>query len=216
MANTSITTPSTSVIELSDSQLSRPTTLDVSKPEPSNKPPALRPSLHNWRSGATNWCKRGGSVFQIIFNSGQALPLPGGRFSWPRIGRGGGAERLRNMYRSWPQTRHGHGHDLVQCRHTDAICPCPRTVRIRVLVHANNHVHKQSVFTDRQWSQLSMNAQRQRSRIVRSQAKVVNHPCPRIGHGRDLSAVADRQCIMRVAASSCPHGRQPISRFKFK
>ena len=55
-------------------------------------------------------------MFQIIFNSGQALPLPGGRFSWPRIGRGGGAEQLRNRYRSWPQTRHGHGHELVQCQ----------------------------------------------------------------------------------------------------
>ena len=55
-------------------------------------------------------------MFQIIFNSGQALPLPGGRFSWPRIGRGEGVKRLRNMYRSWPQTRPGQGHDLVQCR----------------------------------------------------------------------------------------------------
>jgi len=88
--------------------------------------------------------------------------------------------------------------------------PHPRSI------HANKHVHKQSVFTDRQWRQLSMNAQRQRSRIVRSQAKVVNHPRPRIGLGRDLSAVADRQCIMRVAASRCPPGLQPTSRFKFK
>jgi hypothetical protein len=31
-----------------------------------------------------------------------------------------------------------------------------------------------------------------------------------------LSAVADRQCIMHVAASPCPLGRQPIFRFKFK
>src|SRR5450432_4320662 len=48
------------------------------------------------------------------FRMGQALPLPGGRFSCPRIGRGRDAERLRNMYCSWPQTRHSHDHDLVQ------------------------------------------------------------------------------------------------------
>ena len=83
-------------------------------------------------------------------------------------------------------------------------------------VPAKNHVHKQSVFTDRQWRPLSMNGHRQRSRIIRSKTKVVNHPRPRIGHGRDLSAVADRQCFMRVAALPCPHGSQPVSRFKFK
>ena len=40
-----------------------------------------------------------------MFKTGHALPLPGGRFSCPRIGRDAGAERLRNIYCSLPQTR---------------------------------------------------------------------------------------------------------------
>jgi len=52
-----------------------------------------------------NWNIEGGSVFLIMFNRRHALPLPGGRFSCPRIVRGAGAERLRNIYCSWPQTR---------------------------------------------------------------------------------------------------------------
>jgi hypothetical protein len=102
--------------------------LDASQPAPSNKPAASRPSPRSWRSGATTYCNRGGSVFLIMFKSGQALPLPGGRFSCPRIGREEGREWLRDMYRSWPQTRLSHGHDPVQCR--------PRTQTV--------HVHEQS------------------------------------------------------------------------
>jgi hypothetical protein len=52
-----------------------------------------------------NWSREGGSVFLIMFKTRHALPLPGGRFSCPRIVRGVGAERLRNIYCSWPQTR---------------------------------------------------------------------------------------------------------------
>jgi hypothetical protein len=120
------------------------------------------------------------------------------------IGIAHGRKRGMATVMNWFNARRGRNLSV------SANSPHPRSV------HANNHVHKQSVFMDRQWRQLSMNEQRQRSRIVCSQAKVVNHPRPRIGHGRDLSAVADRQCIMRVAASRCPPGRQPISRFKFK
>ena len=99
-------------------------------------------------------------MFQIMFKSGHALPLPGGRFSWPRIGRGGGAERLRNRHCSWPQTRPGDGHEPVQFR------PRTQTVRVR----------EQSVNTDWQWIQSSMTAPRQRSWIVRSQSTVVDFP----------------------------------------
>jgi hypothetical protein len=42
--------------------------------------------------------------FPSLFRT-HALPLPGGRFLRPRIGRGVGAERLRNMNCLWPQTR---------------------------------------------------------------------------------------------------------------
>lgn len=52
-----------------------------------------------------NWSKEGGSVFRIMFKTRHALPLPGGRFLRPRIVRGAGAERLRNIYCSRPQTR---------------------------------------------------------------------------------------------------------------
>ena len=82
-------------------------------------------------------------MFQIIFNSGQALPLPGGTFSWPRIGRGEGRGWLRDMHRSWPQTRPDHGHDLVQCR--------PRTQSVRVRNQSasafcpRQHSHSQTV-----------------------------------------------------------------------
>lgn len=53
-----------------------------------------------------NWSREGGSVFLIMFKTRHALPLPGGRFLCPRIGRDEGGEGLRNMRRSWPQTRH--------------------------------------------------------------------------------------------------------------
>ncbi len=89
-----------------------------------NKRSKLERSLDCLEPGMANWNSDGGRMFPIMFKTRHALPLPGGRFSWPRIGRGGGAERLRNMYRSWPQTRHGHGHDPVQCQ--------PRTQYVRV------------------------------------------------------------------------------------
>ena len=119
-------------------------------------------------------------MFLIIFNSGQALPLPGGRFSFPRIGRGEGTERLRNMYRSWPQTRHSHGHDLVQCRtRTQTVC-----------------FREQST---------SVNSPRQQSgpqtvrihgpatdSIVRKPTTVVVADCPQPRHSRDPSMPANR------------------------
>jgi hypothetical protein len=44
------------------------------------------------------------TVTSSLFHT-HALPLPGGRFLCPRIGRGAGAERLRNMNCLWPLTR---------------------------------------------------------------------------------------------------------------
>jgi hypothetical protein len=139
----------------------------------------LRPSPHNWRSGATNWCMRGGSVFQIIFNSGQALPLPGGRFSFPRIGRGGDTERLRNMYRSWPQTRPGHGHDPVQCR--------TRTQTVRV--------HEPSTAVNsprpRSWPQTVRKHGLATDSIVPKPATVAVADCPQSGQSRGPSTTAN-------------------------
>ena len=93
-----------------------------------------------------NWNREGGSVFQIVFKSGQALPLPGGRFSCPRIGRGEGRGCLCDMYRSWPQTRPSHSHDLAQCRTwTQTVCvreqsasaSCPRQQSRSQIVHVH-------------------------------------------------------------------------------
>jgi len=97
----------------------------------------------------------------------------------------------------------GHGRNLSVPTNS----PHPRSV------HVHNHVHGQSVNSDWQLIQLSMNRQRQPSWIVRSQSAVVNFPRTRIGHGHDLSAVADRLRIVTSPASPCPHRCQPIFRF---
>ena len=76
-----------------------------------------------------NWNREGGSVFLIMFKTRHALPLPGGRFSCPRIGRGAGAERLRNMNCSWPQTRHLREYKMVAFRTRKRIArDCERSV----------------------------------------------------------------------------------------
>ena len=154
-------------------------------------------------------------MFQIMFKSGHALLLSKLRFSWPRIGRGGGAERLCNMDCSWPQTRPGHGHDPAQCRTRT------QTVRVREQSASASCPRQQSRSHSvrklgRQWIQLSMNPPRQRSWIVRKQSAVANFPRMRIVHGHDLSAVAGWQRIVPVPASPRPHRRQPVSQFIFK
>ena len=88
--------------------------------------------------------------------------------------------------------------------------PRPQTVR------ANRRIRKQSVALHKQRLQSSVNAQRQRTRIVRRQSAAVNNPRSQTGHGRNLSATVARQRLIRVAGLSCPHGCRPISRFSFK
>ena len=138
-------------------------------------------------------------MFQFMFKSGHALPLPGGRFSWPRIGRGGGAKRHRNSHCSWPQTRPGHGHEPVQCR------PRTQTVRVREQSASaswqrqpsrSQTVHKHGLATDSivhdrataavadcpqtvQSRGLSTNVNWPRPRFVRSPTPAKN--CPRSG-----------------------------------
>ena len=119
-------------------------------------------------------------MFQIMFKSGQALPLPGGRFSWPRIGRGIGAKRLRNRHCSWPQTRPGHGHDPVQCR------PRTQTVRVR----------EQSAST-------SCPRQQSRSQTVRKHGLATDS----IVHNCAMAAVVDcpqpvRSCELSTSANT--------------
>lgn len=91
-------------------------------------------------------------MFPIMFKSGQALLLPGGRSSRPRHGREAGAEQPRNVTRSWPQTRHFHDIEPVQDRtqprvshvHDQSLIPFsprhesrPRTVRVRAQATAS-------------------------------------------------------------------------------
>ena len=135
-------------------------------------------------------------MFQIIFNSGQALPLPGGRFSWPRIGRGRDAERLRNRHCSWPQTRPGHGHDPAQCR--------PRTQTVRV--------HEQSASADCPRPQSRPQTVRVHGlatdSIGHEQAKANVTDCPQPVRSRELSTNANwprpRFVCSRRPAKNCP------------
>jgi hypothetical protein len=147
-------------------------------------------------------------VFVIIFERTQALPLPGGRFSWPRIGRGRDAERLRNMDCLWPQTRPGHGHDPVQCRprtqtvrvheqsaNADCPRPQPRSQTVRKLgLATDSFVHEQAMATVMDCPQpvrsrgLSTNANSPRTRIVRSRRPAKN--CPRSGIASSTSSPA--------------------------
>ena len=147
-------------------------------------------------------------MFRIMFKSGQALPLPDGRFSCPRIGRGEGAERLRNMYCLWPQTRPGNGHDPVQCRtwtqtvrvreqSTSASCPRqqsrPQTVRVHGLAK-DSIGHEQAMATVTDCPQpvrsreLSTNANWPRPRFVRSRRPAKNCPHSGIASSTSLSA----------------------------
>ena len=87
-------------------------------------------------------------MFLIMFRTGHALLLPGGRFLSPRSGRGESARQPRNIGDSWSQTRPFHEHEQAQCRTWTRIirvreqskymfCPHPRarqgTGRIRAL-----------------------------------------------------------------------------------
>jgi hypothetical protein len=136
-------------------------------------------------------------VFVIIFERTHALPLPGGRFSWPRIGRGRDAERLRNMDCLWPQTRPGHGHGPVQCR--------PRTQTVRVL--------EQSASADCPRPQSRPQTVRVHGlatdSFVHEQAVVTVMDCPQPVHSRELSTNANwprpRFVHSRRPAKNCPH-----------
>jgi len=87
-------------------------------------------------------------VFLIMFRTGHALLLPGGRFLHPRISRGESAEQPRIIGNSWPQTWLFDEHGQAKCRtwtrithfreqSTSVFCPHLRarqgTGRIRVL-----------------------------------------------------------------------------------
>lgn len=160
-----------------------------------NKRSKWERSLDCLRPGMVNWNSDGGRMFQIIFKSGHALPLPGGRFSCPRIGRGEGREGLRNMYRSWPRTRHSHRHDLAQCRtrtqtvhvreqSASASDPCQQSRSQTVREHGlatNSIIHERATVAVANFPQSgqsreqSMRANWSRTRFVRSRKPAMNH-----------------------------------------
>jgi hypothetical protein len=135
-------------------------------------------------------------VFQIMFKSGQALPLPGGRFSWPRIGRGKGRGWLRNMRCSWPQTRHGHGHDPAQCR------PRTQTVRVREQSASASCPRQQSRSHTVRKLGLATGS------FVHGQATAAVMDCPQPVRSRGLSANVNcprpRSVRSRRPAKNCP------------
>ena len=147
-------------------------------------------------------------MFVIIFERTQALLLSMLRFSWPRIGRGIGAKRLRNMDCLWPQTRPGHGHDPVQCRprtqtvrvheqSASAVCPRPpsrpQTVRVHGLA-TDSFGHEQAMATVMDCPQpvrsreLSTNTNWPWPRFIRSRRPAEN--CPGSGIASSTSSPA--------------------------
>ena len=148
-------------------------------------------------------------MFVTIFERTHALPLPCGRFSWPRIGRGKCRGWLRNMYRSWPQTRPGNGHGPVQCRprtqtvhvreqSASADCPRPQSRPQPVRVHglATGSIdHEQAMATVMDCPQpvrsrgISTNANWPWPRSVRNRRPAKN--CPRSGIASSTSLSAN-------------------------
>ena len=136
-----------------------------------------------------------------MFKTRHALPLPGGRFSWPRIGRGGGAEQLRNMYRSWPQTRQGHGNELAQCQ--------PRTQSVPV------RKQSASAFCPRQQlrSQIARIHGQAMVSIVHERASAAVLDCPQPGQSCEPSTPANspRTRFVRSRRPAMDYARRSIA-----
>lgn len=108
------------------------------------------------------WTK-GGNVFPITFNTGQALPLVATRILRPRMSRGVSAERPRNIIASRPRPQPDREPDLakhrahpcvVHVREQSAIayCPHPQTRQGTVLGHGQpsaSAIREQAVATAR-------------------------------------------------------------------
>jgi len=118
-------------------------------------------------------------VFPIMFKTGQALLLPGGRFSRPRHGREAGAEQPRDVTGSWPQTRHFHDIKPVQDRTQ------PRIDRVR----------EQSAIafsSSRQSSPRTVHVRAQATAsVVREQAAAAVVNRPQIGRSREQTSSAN-------------------------
>ena len=149
-------------------------------------------------------------MFLIMFNTGHALPLPGGRSSCPRRSRGGDAACPRENNDSCPRTRNVHVPDPatdrsrtrtvhVREQSVTSFSPRPQTCpRTSPRPRTGNGLDSPRV---RHW---------QRTRTVRGQSADSDCPRPRSGHDRDLSANLRLSRTVRIAASSCPFSR-PIN-----
>ena len=118
-------------------------------------------------------------MFPIMFKTGQALLLPGGRSWSPRHGRETGAEQPRKVTGSWPQTRHFHDIELIQDRTQACV----------------GHVREQSViaFSPRHESHprtIRVRAQATAS-IVSEQAAAAVVNQPQTGRSREQSSSAN-------------------------
>jgi hypothetical protein len=142
-------------------------------------------------------------VFLIMFNTGHALLLPGGRFLSPRHGREVGAKQSRKITGSWPQTRHFQENELVQDRAQ------PRV----------SHVRERSVtaFNLRQQSrsQTVRGLARATASIIRERAAAANPNCPQRGRSREQSTFANGSRTQFVRdpgpATIDPHFRIVVS-----
>ena len=93
-----------------------------------------------------NWNTGGSKPLHIMFKTGHALLLPGGRFLKPRIGRKTDADQPRHVVYSWPQTRHFHKREQTQDgsrtetsrvreKSAAAFCPCQQSRSQTVRIH---------------------------------------------------------------------------------
>lgn len=166
---------------------------------PSNKRRGLRASSHNLSNGARKSARKGGYVFLIICNTGQALLLGSPRFLRPRMSRGLSAEPPRSFIGSRPRQQPFRERDLAQHR------AHPRAVPVRE--------QSASASSPRQPA-------RQQSVRVREQdaagtgrdlARPVDANSPRTGRstGPSRSAAPARTDFGRAlaAATNCPRSR---------
>lgn len=134
--------------------------IEVSAIEQTTRIEAVAAQLKNWREEMLD---KGGDVFLITLNEGQALPLATTRILRPRVGRGVSAEQPRNIIASRPLefrvgepelARHRAQLRVVQVREQSAIafCPRPKTRRGTVFGHVQasaSAIHEQAAAAPR-------------------------------------------------------------------
>ena len=142
-----------------------------------------------------------------MFKTGQALLLPGGRFSSPRNGRGTGAKQARTVKGSWPQTRQIHENEPVQ----DRTQPRVGHVRAQFVTEFNPHhqSHPRTIRVHAQASALigrekAMAADGNRPHTIRSlkQSSSANWSQTQFVRDRGQAKSDPRRCIAVSAWAS--------------